>query len=276
MGNQWLLLTVLALCATVVGARMMDFLIGRAGNRWIKEYLVFRPWYRLQLFQPLETVNKAATLFARATRELFGEKFISGRALIVSWLIAPFLAVVVQIISRLFGLITAYPHGTTTGLEERLAWYGTFILVNPFFDFVSFAVTRYLAEKIAKSKKLSYALTLWTVDVIGCVIIGVASYKCADIFLSAVAPNFSVSLWPGGHVARGLAVTAGLTGTLPTLLHVLFFLTSLLLATAETFRRAFCKVFERFDDSNDRALTIVATIVAAFIGLFGAVISLLR
>ncbi len=276
MRKQWLLLTVLASCATVVGARILDFLIGRAGNKWIKEYIVFRPWYRLQLIQPLETVNKAATLFARTTRGLFGQKFVSGRALLASWLIAPFLAVVVVIFSVSLELRTPYPHAKTTFWEEEFAWYGTFLLLNPFFDFISFAVTRYLAERIAESRRLMYALTLWIVDIVCCVIISVLSYKCANLFLSAVAPNYDVALWLRRYVARGLAVIAALTGFVPTLLHVLFFLTSLLLATAETFRRAFCKVFERFDESNDRALTIVATIVAAFIGFLGAVVNLLR
>jgi hypothetical protein len=260
----------------VVGARIVDFLIGHSGNKWIKEYLVFRPWYHLQLVQPLETINKAATLFANTTRELFGEKFLSLRALIVSWLIAPFLALLIQTISYYLRLRTPYVSGTRTFWGEHFAWYGSLLIINPVFDLVSFAFTRYLAEIIADSKRLLYALTFWIVDVICCLIIAIVSYECVNSFLTVVAPDYSVSLWLGKYAARGLAVVAALTGFVPTLLHVVFFVTSLALAAAETFRRAFCKVFERFDESNDRALTIVATMVAAFIGFLGALVTVLR
>src|ERR671938_290488 len=80
-----LLLIIIACCAALIlVSRVADFLLGRRGNKWLYDHLIYAPWYSLEKADLLNTLRSAARLFERTTKAMFGEKLFSFRAYVAS------------------------------------------------------------------------------------------------------------------------------------------------------------------------------------------------
>ena len=168
-----------------------------------------------------------------------------------------------------------------------------YLVVNPPFDFASFAVTRYFAALIARSGRLLTALTLWFFDLLLSFCIATVTFYVVSILYMVASPGTFPKTWPilealstaefvpfVGYLitSKGydMAVTAAATGLVPALIHLLFFIIFLALALAEVARRGLSFLLERFDESDERPFTIIATVLAAIIGLLAASRALLQ
>jgi hypothetical protein len=269
-----LLAILVFFCSSVVAARLIDFLIGNKGNKWVKDHLLFRPWYNLQLVHPLQFVYTSADWFSRLANALFGTKLISYRAYLFSTLVGQSAGLGFYIVLDQLGFSRTISNDP--GWPGKIAWFSIFGGINPFFDFVSFAITRYLIRRIADSKKLAFALSFWLLDLAFCVIIGVLSFSVANVVMRLIAPTDGLSLWFGRYSAYDQGFMAAFTGFIPTLLHLIFFGCALLLGIAEASRKSVCLLLERFEEGKDHPLVVLATIVAALIALLGALLTLSR
>jgi len=147
---------------------------------------------------------------------------------------------------------------------------GSLCVINPVFDFVSFAVTRYLARRIATSRRLWPAFTLWFLDLALCALLTTATYVAVDSFTLAIEPRHGLSIW-FGVLTRDVSVFTAVTGLIPTLIHLGFFVFFAFAALTEVARRVLCFLLERFDESDQSPLAVITLFLAAIIGLLSSV-----
>jgi hypothetical protein len=263
---------VIAWCAgLVLASRAADFLIGKQGNRRLKDALFLRTWMSLQSVAPLDSLRESARLFETTVSRIFGQRLFSRQAYSTSTIVGGFVVPILYV-----GL--DFPLGLSRFIDHEssvTAWFASIYVINPWLDMLSFALTRYLARLIANTKRISLALSLWFVDLLCSSAIAVGTFVIVDAFVSAVAPRTGLSDWIGIGVTHDLAVFTAATGFLPVVLHFIFFLLFWVLALAEVVRRGLSYILERFDESHERPLTIVATLVAAVIAFLSAVEELL-
>jgi hypothetical protein len=269
---EFLQYAIICSAISVFIAKAIDFLIGKPGNRWIKDKLILKSWFRLQSFQPVGFFKRAAHNFSKLTEIVFGKQLISERAYVVSTIISSFFLTVI------FVSLNSQLHFSRPIVHQPslLAWLIVFAGINPLFDFLSFAVTRYLAHRISESGKLRYALSFWVIDVVLCITISFLTYYSVEVFLRYFAPDFSQALWFGRITTHDVTIFSAFSGYIPTLLHLMFFIISLCLGLMELFRRFVCLLLERFDEADNNVLTLLTASLAALGTLLGAIISFIK
>lgn len=260
---------VLACAAAVVAAKLLDFLLGNEGRKRLKENLIFRPWFFLQAARPLAVLRFSATTFSNVINTLFGPRLVSGRAYLASTLIGTATVYLYVLLDTPLHLSTFVDYK-----DSNLVYYGALFLINPMFDFISFAITRGLARRIVKSETILPALTFWLIDLLLCLLIASATYASVETFNRVVEPRFGLSIWFGVQT-HDFSVFTTLTGLIPTLIHLAFFVVFSLAALAETMRRLLSFLLERFDEADQNPVAVIATFLAAVIGLLSALAKVL-
>ncbi len=258
--------TIIVCAAVIVAAKTTDFLLGKKGRSWVKERLIFRPWYFLQGAQPLTVLRTSALIFSKTVNLMFGPRLISLRAYYVSGLIGLLLVLLYVRLDKPLNLSTLVDHAPSSA-----TYFGVLYGISPIFDFLSFGVTRFLAQKIATSGRLLPALTLWLVDLIACAAMAGCTYIAAELFVNHTEPRFGLSIWYG-YVTHDVSVFAAASKAVPTLIHLVFFTFFFCLALIELTRKALSFLLERFDETNDSPLTLVSAAVAAIMGLLSSML----
>lgn len=278
VNNQLLLVVILYCVIAVAAARLIDFIVGKRGGKWMKEHLLFRPWIKLSKYNTLlSLLQTTSSLFSVVISKIFGSRLFSFRAYmlssIIGYIIGPLLFFYLILIIEVNHQPIAH---LTTGYRDEIAWFVALGLINPLFDLLSFSITRGLARKIASSTSIFLPLTLWCVDFIAAILIMLVTYACISSFVGSIAPDYSVSLWFGIYETYDIALFAALTGLVPTVLHIVFAAMFLALLIAEGVRRILLLFLERMDESGERPLTIVISFFGTIVVVLSAIFRIIN
>ena len=69
-------------------AKFTDFILGKVGRKYVKEKIIFNPWYKLESNPLHEAIHSAAAGLENTYKFLFGSEIVTFRAFI-TWLIIP-------------------------------------------------------------------------------------------------------------------------------------------------------------------------------------------
>lgn len=261
--------TLVALCG------VLDFLVGTRGRKRVHELLVISPWFGLSRLDFVTLVCTAASWFVRMLRAVFGDNYM-GRGFVVHYLMV------------LVGLIVIFPFiqrvpqwsALTIDVIDPTSDYipydhGGFVLSAYPFTFLSYLLTRYLAQRIAERRALIPAITFWFVDILGTVLIVALMMLTVGVLLAHLSYMSHWRVEDLGLRVSPLAVFFILLVSIPSTLHLLFVAGIVPLAALESIRRATIFVLERVDESGKSPLLVLSTIAATVGGLAVAMVRLL-
>lgn len=263
---QWLI--VLALIGLL--SKFFDFIIGKKGRNWLKDKVIVQSWIYLESLSFRSIVNKAAITFDRFITFSFGTKIISLHAYVASFFISALLTLFLIYfpLPDTFYKVhpihenIPFPRALIIGIIKLWIW-------NVFLDFSSYAITRKLAKKIVESVSILKSLLYWLVDFICCFIIMAVtffSFEGIRIAFCLECDRFVTIL--NAYQISSATSAATLTGSVPTLIHLIFFIVIFVLSILELAKRILAFLLERIDEANESPLTIIAGFSATVVSFF--------
>lgn len=258
---------LIIICSSIVLiAKFIDFLLGEKGRKWMRDKLFVRTWITLSSISFLEVARLVARKFYSLVKFIFGATTVSLRAIIMSLSIS---LVLTLLMGEALDPSHNFAKDRVTGIPliRVLSAMVVAYLWNLFLDFASYAITRILACSISKTRSLFRALSFWFIDILSCFAIVTITFFSIGYIFNLIAPDWDKIIWFGRIPSTLMAGSCALTGTFPTLIHIVFFVAVFCLVILEVARRFLCFLLERFDEENKSPLTIVAS-ASATLGAF--------
>lgn len=273
-------------------AALADILIGKQGNQWIKDEIIFKSWFKLGTVNFKEIQLESAKNFDNVFNRIFGRTLINRRAYVASLLLTPLtiaIAVVYYSKTNNFPMFPSLELNRGLGALYTNFWIkyvlvilGFVLIVNPMFDVISYAVTRKLIRiAIYTNHQVAYLFT-WVIDLfIAYAIANITFYVC-QYFQNLIIPSIGVhplhlkmESMGGYNISKlflflknkqeGVFYGFWLSGFVPTLFHLLFLLSNIIFVFAKPLSKPIIFLLERFDEKSENTLKVLATLLAAIL-----------
>lgn len=268
---------LISVCVVAVSS-LTDFLIGKKGRKKVCEILIFKSWYSLELLDLNGFIKISANFFNRFLRLIFGEEYLGWQAFLIHIPIV-ILASVISKYCDLPSLI--FNHlGYTVNIAERTSDYippdhgGAIFLGYPF-AFLSYLITRYLVEEISGSTTLLKSISFWIFDILSTTIVALTCFTITGLLLGWGTP-YMVNLFITELDLKFslLAPVFSIVTLIPTLVHFILFVLSIVVLCLEATRRLAVLILERIDESQKSPLAILSLVAGTIGTLIVAIIRL--